>query len=102
MSPLLVVQRAENFEHALALCNGVRQGLIACLFSNTRELQERFLEEAKAGILKFNVSSAGVDVSLPFGGWKGSGLGPPEHGECDRLFYTHIQAVYGGDEGLWR
>ena len=27
MSPLLVVQRAENFAHALALCNGVRHGL---------------------------------------------------------------------------
>jgi hypothetical protein len=24
-----------------------------------------------------------------------SGLGPPEHGEADRLFYTRIQAVYG-------
>ena len=101
MSPLLVVQKAETFEHALALCNGVRHGLVASLFSNTRELQQRFLEEAKAGILKFNVSTAGVDVSLPFGGWKASGIGPPEHGEGDRLFYTHIQTVYGGDDALW-
>jgi acyl-CoA reductase-like NAD-dependent aldehyde dehydrogenase len=101
MSPLLVMQRAENFEHALTLCNGVRHGLVASLFSNTRELQQRFLEEARAGILKFNVSTAGVDVSLPFGGWKASGIGPPEHGEGDRLFYTHIQAVYGGDDALW-
>ena len=36
MSPLLIVQRAENFEHALALCNGVRHGLAAALFSDTR------------------------------------------------------------------
>ncbi len=101
MSPLLVVQRAEDFEHALVLCNGVRHGLVASLFSNTPELQRRFLEEAKAGILKFNASTAGVDVSMPFGGWKASGLGPPEHGEGDRLFYTHIQAVYGGNDALW-
>ena len=95
MSPLLVVQRAENFDHALALCNGTRYGLAAALFSNTRELQEKFLQEATAGILKINTSTAGADISLPFGGWKASGLGPPEHGEADRLFYTRIQSVYG-------
>ena len=95
MGPLLVVQRAENFEHALALCNGVRHGLAAALFSESQELREKFLEEARAGILKFNVSTAGADVSLPFGGWKASGVGPPEHGEADRLFYTQMQAVYG-------
>ena len=48
-----------------------------------------------ARMLKLNESTAGVDPSLPFGGWKASGLGPPEHGEGDRLFYTRLQAVYG-------
>jgi acyl-CoA reductase-like NAD-dependent aldehyde dehydrogenase len=95
MSPLLVVQRAENFEHALELCNGVRHGLVAALFSDSIEQQEKFLAEAQAGMLKINSATAGVDVSLPFGGWKMSGLGLPEHGEGDRLFYTRMQAVYG-------
>lgn len=95
MSPLLVVQPARDFEHALALCNGVRQGLAAALFSSSRERQQQFLAEAEAGILKLNSTTAGVDVALPFGGWKTSGVGPPEHGEADRLFYTRLQAVYG-------
>ncbi len=95
MSPLLVVQRAEDFEHALALCNATRYGLAAALFSNVREIQEKFLAGAQAGILKINSSTAGADISLPFGGWKASGIGPPEHGEADRLFYTRMQAVYG-------
>jgi alpha-ketoglutaric semialdehyde dehydrogenase len=95
MSPILVIQRAEDFEHALALCNGTRYGLAAALFSNDSELQSRFLAEAQAGILKINTSTAGADIALPFGGWKASGLGPPEHGEGDRLFYTRLQAVYG-------
>jgi acyl-CoA reductase-like NAD-dependent aldehyde dehydrogenase/nicotinamidase-related amidase len=95
MSPLLVVQRAKTFEQALRLCNGVRHGLVAALFSNSARLQEKFLAEAQAGILKINSATAGVDASLPFGGWKMSGLGPPEHGEADRLFYTRMQAVYG-------
>jgi acyl-CoA reductase-like NAD-dependent aldehyde dehydrogenase/nicotinamidase-related amidase len=95
MSPLLVVQRAKNFAHALKLCNGVRHGLVAALFSDAADLQEKFLAEAQAAILKINSATAGADVSLPFGGWKMSGLGPPEHGEADRLFYTRMQAVYG-------
>ncbi|NOS71804.1 MAG: aldehyde dehydrogenase family protein [Verrucomicrobia bacterium] len=95
MSPLLVVQRAEDFDHALALNNGVRHGLIASLFSNDEDVRRKFSEEAQAGILKFNSSTAGVDVTLPFGGWKASSLGPPEHGEGDAQFYTRAQAVYG-------
>ncbi len=95
MSPLLVVQRARDFQHALKLCNGVRHGLAAALFSNSKRLQKLFVAEARAGILKLNSATAGVDVSLPFGGWKMSGLGPPEHGEGDALFYTQMQSVYG-------
>ena len=97
MSPLLVIQRADDFDQALALCNGVRQGLAAALFSQSPELQQTFLREAHAGILKINSSTAGADVKLPFGGWKASGLGPPEHGPSDVHFYTRTQAVYGGD-----
>ena len=98
MSPLLVVQPARDFDHALALCNGVRHGLAAALFSPSPERQRRFVDEAQAGILKLNSTTAGVDVTLPFGGWKASGVGPPEHGEADRLFYTRMQAVYGTSE----
>jgi acyl-CoA reductase-like NAD-dependent aldehyde dehydrogenase len=98
MSPLLVVQRADDFDHALALCNGVRHGLIASLFSNSAELQKMFLGEARAGVLKLNSSTAGVDITLPFGGWKSSGFGPPEHGEGDIQFYTRMQAVYGTEK----
>lgn len=95
MSPLLVVQPARDFNHALELCNGVRHGLAAALFTKSQKLQQQFLDEAQAGILKLNSTTAGVDVTLPFGGWKASGVGPPEHGEADRLFYTRLQAVYG-------
>ena len=97
MSPLLVVQRADDFDQAIKLSNGVRHGLIASLFSHQAELQKIFLAQAQAGVLKFNSSTAGVDITLPFGGWKASGLGPPEHGAGDIEFYTHLQAIYGLD-----
>jgi len=97
MSPVLVVQRAEDFDHALALLNGTRQGLAAAIFTNSAELRRRFLDEASAGILRVNSSTAGADITLPFGGWKHSGLGPPEHGLGDCLFYTRPQALYGSE-----
>jgi alpha-ketoglutaric semialdehyde dehydrogenase len=97
MAPLLVVQRADDFSGAIKCCNEVRHGLIASLFSQQPELQKIFLEQAEAGVLKFNSATAGVDITLPFGGWKASGLGPPEHGDGDLEFYTRMQAVYGMD-----
>jgi alpha-ketoglutaric semialdehyde dehydrogenase len=79
------------------LCNGVRHGLVAAFFGGSPELRRKFLAGAQAGKLEFDMSTVGVDASLPFGGWKASGIGPPEHGEADRLFYTRLQTVYGAD-----
>lgn len=92
--PVLVVQKAGDWEQAIALANGVRQGLVAAVFTRSAELQQQFLHEAQAGILKINQATADADVSLPFGGWKSSGVGPPEHGIADRDFYTRLQAIY--------
>lgn len=92
--PVLVVQRAANWIEAMQLCNGVRQGLAAAVFTTCHETQDRFLDQAQAGILKINQSTADADVTLPFGGWKASGVGPPEHGIADREFYSRHQAVY--------
>jgi alpha-ketoglutaric semialdehyde dehydrogenase len=92
--PVLVVQPAEDFEHALQLCNGVRQGLAAALFSRCPSHKARFLDQACAGILKLNLTTADADAEAPFGGWKASGIGPAEHGRSNREFYTRTQAVY--------
>jgi acyl-CoA reductase-like NAD-dependent aldehyde dehydrogenase len=92
--PVMVLQPATDFDHALSLCNGVRQGLVAALFSHSTERQARFLDEAHAGILKINLATADADAEAPFGGWKASGIGPPEHGASDREFYMRTQTVY--------
>jgi alpha-ketoglutaric semialdehyde dehydrogenase len=92
--PVLVVQRAENWEQAIALCNGVKQGLAAAVFSASPERIQDFLRRTKAGILKVNCSTADAAVDLPFGGWKASGVGPAEHGPANREFFTRMQAIY--------
>jgi acyl-CoA reductase-like NAD-dependent aldehyde dehydrogenase len=92
--PILVVQTADDWRQAISLLNGVSQGLAAALFTRSRELMELFFEEARAGILKINQSTADAGLDVPFGGWKSSGLGPPEHGRFDREFFTRPQAIY--------
>lgn len=94
--PVLVVQTARDFGDAIELMNGVRQGLAAALFATSPDLVRTFLDEAEAGILKINQSTSGAEIDAPFGGWKSSGLGPPEHGRFDLEFFTRAQTVYGG------
>ncbi len=92
--PVLVIQSADNLDEAIALCNGVRQGLAASIFSTAPESIGCFLRETKAGILKVNSSTADASVDVPFGGWKASGIGPAEHGDADFEFYLRTQTVY--------
>lgn len=92
--PVVVVQRVSSFERALALANDVEEGLVAALFSKDSSLQEAFLAEAHAGVLKLNRATVDVGVETPFGGWGRSGVGPPEHGEANVDFYTRRQAIY--------
>jgi acyl-CoA reductase-like NAD-dependent aldehyde dehydrogenase/nicotinamidase-related amidase len=93
--PVLVVQAARDFDHALDLLNGPRQGLVAALFAGSERLRDQFFARARAGVLKWNQPTAGTDAAAPFGGWKSSGVGPPERGPGDAQFYTRIQALYG-------
>ena len=92
--PVLVVQPVEAWEDAIRLCNGVRQGLAAAVFTASRDRVRDFLQRARAGILKVNEATAGATVDAPFGGWKASGVGPPEHGAFDLEFFTRPQTVY--------
>jgi alpha-ketoglutaric semialdehyde dehydrogenase len=93
--PVLVVQRATDWDQAMSLVSGVSQGLAAAVFTSSPDLAQRFQREAATGIVKVNRSTADAEVDVPFGGWKASGIGPPEHGSFDRDFYTRPQVVYG-------
>jgi acyl-CoA reductase-like NAD-dependent aldehyde dehydrogenase len=75
----------------------VDQGLVASLHTRDPALQRRFLAAVETGVVKLNRPTVDVHPEAPFGGWKDSGLGPPEHGIWDRDFYTRPQALYGWD-----
>lgn len=66
--PLLVVQRAPDFEHAIALANATRYGLSAGLIADDAALWARFVAEIRAGVVNFNRPTTGAASTLPFGG----------------------------------
>ena len=92
--PVLVIQPVGDFDEALERLNGVRFGLTAGLVGGDAHCRTLFLEKAQAGILNVDSIHAGAGVDMPFGGWKASGVGPPQHGAANRYFYTKPQAVY--------
>ncbi len=92
--PVLVIQKAKDWDEAILLCNGVKQGLAAAIFTASPKRIEDFLRRVRAGILKINSSTANAAVDLPFGGWKASGIGPAEHGPANREFFTRMQSIY--------
>jgi acyl-CoA reductase-like NAD-dependent aldehyde dehydrogenase len=93
--PVAVVLGAAGFADAMRLCNDVSQGLVASFFGRDPAQQRLFLAQAQAGILRLNPAGFPVAAEAPFGGWKTSGMGPPEHGRWDRDFFARPQAIYG-------
>ena len=71
--PLSCIYRYDHFDEALALANATRFGLSVGLVSPERELFERLLIEARAGIVNWNKPLTGASSAAPFGGVGASG-----------------------------
>lgn len=71
--PLLQVIRVPDFAQALRVANATGYGLAAGLLSDDAALWQRFLNEARAGIVNWNRPTTGAASSAPFGGIGKSG-----------------------------
>lgn len=95
-APVAVLQVARDVDHAIALANGVPQGLVQAVHTADPAVRARVLAAAEAGILQAGPGPLAIHPRAPFVGWKASGLGPPEHGTWDAWFYARVQVRYGG------
>ncbi|OTG88056.1 succinylglutamate-semialdehyde dehydrogenase [Acinetobacter sp. ANC 4558] len=71
--PLTCIYRYQNFDDALKLANATRFGLSVGLVSTRRDLFDRLLIEARAGIVNWNKPLTGASSAAPFGGIGASG-----------------------------
>ncbi len=76
-APILYVLRHRSMEEALALHNGVPQGLSSCIFSSDLRECELFLSAigSDCGIANVNIGPSGAEIGGAFGGEKETGGG---------------------------
>ncbi|GAB7550242.1 aldehyde dehydrogenase family protein [Cupriavidus sp. 8B] len=92
--PVAAIIPARNYEHALELANDTEFGLASGICSTSLKHIQHFKRHAQAGMVMVNVPTAGVDYHVPFGGRKGSSLGPREQGTFAAEFYTTVKTAY--------
>ncbi len=76
-APILYVLSYDDFDEAIALNNGVSQGLSASVFTRDQAEAERFTSAAGAdtGIANVNIGTSGAEIGGAFGGEKETGGG---------------------------
>ena len=72
-APVLQVVRVVDFDAALRVANATRFGLAAGLVTQDVGLWQRFVREARAGVVNRNRPTTGASGGMPFGGLGESG-----------------------------
>jgi len=76
-APILYLMPYRTLEEALAIQNGVNQGLSSSIFTNSVQESEMFLSHAGSdcGIANVNIGTSGAEIGGAFGGEKDTGGG---------------------------
>jgi aldehyde dehydrogenase (NAD+) len=76
-APILYVLGYKEFDEAVALQNGVTQGLSSCVFTRDMQEAERFVAASGSdcGIANVNIGPSGAEIGGAFGGEKETGGG---------------------------
>jgi aldehyde dehydrogenase (NAD+) len=76
-APILYVLGYKAFDEAVALQNGVTQGLSSCIFTRDMQEAERFVAASGSdcGIANVNIGPSGAEIGGAFGGEKDTGGG---------------------------
>lgn len=92
--PVAALLPVDGYEEALMLANDTPFGLSASLFTRDLGRALSFAREIRAGVVKINQESAGLEFHVPFGGQKQSSSGSREQGKAAREFFTEWKTVY--------
>ncbi len=94
--PVALVIPASSYAEALAIANDTPFGLSASLFTRDLARALAFAADMRAGVVKVNQETAGLELQAPFGGMKNSSSGSREQGKTAREFFTEWKTVYLG------
>lgn len=76
-APILYLMKYSNLDEAIAMQNGVHQGLSSAIMTTNMREAERFLscEGSDCGIANVNIGTSGAEIGGAFGGEKETGGG---------------------------
>ncbi|MCG1003147.1 MULTISPECIES: aldehyde dehydrogenase family protein [Halobacterium] len=93
--PVVAVIKVSDFDEGLEVANDVEYGLSASVVTDDHTEANRFLDEAEAGVVKVNEKTTGLELHVPFGGFKRSSSETwREQGDEGLEFYTIEKTVY--------
>jgi aldehyde dehydrogenase (NAD+) len=100
-APILYVVRYRELDEAIALQNGVPQGLASSIFTTDLREAERFLSAAGSdcGIANVNIGPSGAEIGGAFGGEKETGGGRESGSDSWRAYMRRATNTinYGTD-----
>jgi aldehyde dehydrogenase (NAD+) len=93
-APILYLIEFDELSEAIAIQNGVKQGLSSAIFTESMKSAERFLshEGSDCGIANVNIGTSGAEIGGAFGGEKETG-GGRESGSDAWKAYMRRQTV---------
>jgi aldehyde dehydrogenase (NAD+) len=93
-APILYLIEVDDLDEAIAVNNGVSQGLSSAVFTDSLGAAERFLspEGSDCGIANVNIGTSGAEIGGAFGGEKETG-GGREAGSDSWKAYMRRQTV---------
>jgi len=93
--PVLCLMRASSFDEAIEIANETEYGLTASIYCQNLQKAFEFIKRVQAGVVKINKPTTGLEIHVPFGGFKNSSNNMyKEQGEAAIDFYTKIKTVY--------
>jgi aldehyde dehydrogenase (NAD+) len=94
-APILYVMRYRELSEAVAIQNGVAQGLASAIFSNDVREAEQFCSPAGSdcGIVNVNVGPSGAEIGGAFGGEKDSGGGRESGSDAWKAYMRRVTST---------
>ena len=94
-APILYVLRYDDLDEAIALNNGVTQGLSSCIFTMDVREAERFVaaDGSDCGIANVNIGPSGAEIGGAFGGEKETGGGRESGSDAWRAYMRRSTAT---------
>jgi aldehyde dehydrogenase (NAD+) len=101
-APILYAMTYRDFDEAIAINNGVRQGLSSAAFTNHVIEMERFLGPAGSdcGIANVNIGTSGAEIGGAFGGEKDTGGGREAGSDAWKAYMRRQTCTINGGSTL--